>query len=97
MSSNPLFDHHHLGLILALHDLILFAYVLDVALYDLVLLTSSIGLYVVMHLGRCFVVTKTVVYDMLRTGDRGGNRTVALLDNTVLQHVCHLSRKLHCK
>ena len=51
MLSNPLFDHHHLGLILALHDLILFAYVLDVALYDLVLLTSSIGLYVVMHLG----------------------------------------------
>ena len=88
MSSNPLFDHRHLGLILALHDLILFAYILDVALYDLVLLTSSLGLYVAMHLGRCFVVMKTVVYDMLRTGDRGTNRTVALLHNTV--YVCHL-------
>jgi hypothetical protein len=35
VSSNPLFDHHHLGLILALHDLVIFAYILDVALYDL--------------------------------------------------------------
>ena len=74
MLSNPLFDHRHLGLILALHDLVLFAYILDVALYDLVLLTSSLGLYVVMHLGRCLVVTKTVVYDMLHTGDRGGQQ-----------------------
>jgi hypothetical protein len=74
MSLNLLFDHHHLGLILALHDLVLFAYILDVALYDLILLTSSLGLYVVMHLGCCFVVTKTVVYDMLRTGDRGGQQ-----------------------
>ena len=54
MSSNPLFDHHHLGLILALYDLVLFAYIFHVALYDLVLLTSSLGLvlYVAMHLGR---------------------------------------------
>ena len=59
-------------MILALHDLVLFAYVLDVAMYDLILLTSSLGLYVAMHLGRCFVVTKAVVYDMLRIGDRGG-------------------------
>ena len=61
MSSNPLFDHRHLGLILALYDLVLFAYILD---------------------------------DMLRTGDRGANRIVALLDNTVLQHVCHLMLNL---
>ena len=74
VSLNPLYDHRHLGLILALHDLILFAYILDVALYDLVLLTSSLGLYVAMHLGHCLVVTKTVVYDMLRTGDRGGQQ-----------------------
>ena len=74
VSSNPLFDHHHLGFCIAYGPLVLFAYILDVALYDLVLLTSSLGLYVAMHLGRCFIVTKTVVYDMLRTGDRGGQQ-----------------------
>ena len=83
-------------MILALHDLILFAYILDVALYDLVLLTSSLGLvlYVAMHLGHWLIVMKTIVYDMLRTRDREANMTVALLDNTVLQHVYHLTLNL---